>query len=90
VAEEKVSNLKSMTNIEHLEKRVGIIAVEKGFITADQLVEGLKIQVEEDLETGRHRLIGRILVEQKRITQLQLDEVLMSLREKARANPPLA
>jgi hypothetical protein len=64
---------------EHLERRFGVIAVEKGFITADQVVEAIKIQVDEDVEKGRHRLIGRILLEQGLMTLSQIDEVLESL-----------
>jgi hypothetical protein len=61
---------------EHLEKRFGLIAVEKGLITKDQLIEALKIQVYEDIDKGKHRLIGRILLEQGLITVTQIDEIL--------------
>ena len=61
---------------EHLEKRFGILAVEKGFITADQVIEALKIQVMEDIEKGKHRLIGRILLEQGLITLSQINDLL--------------
>jgi hypothetical protein len=64
---------------EHLEKRFGILAVEKGFITADQVIEALKIQVMEDVEKGKHRLIGLILLEQGLISLSQIEEVLQSL-----------
>jgi hypothetical protein len=64
---------------EHLEKRFGVIAVDKGLITPDQLIEALKIQVTEDMEKGKHRLIGRILLEQGLITTEQIDEVLDEL-----------
>jgi hypothetical protein len=63
---------------DHLEKRFGVLAVEKGLITADQVVEALRIQVSEDLEKGKHRLIGRILLEQGLITLAQIDEVLLA------------
>lgn len=43
------------------EKRFGTIAIEKGFITIDQLLDALEIQVREDLSGIKHRLIGRIL-----------------------------
>ena len=43
--------------IEHYEKHFGIIAIEKGFISADDLIEALKIQVNEDIEYKTHRLI---------------------------------
>jgi hypothetical protein len=64
---------------EHLEKRFGILAVEKGFITADQLIEALKIQVMEDIEKGKHRLVGRILLDQGLITLSQIDDLLESI-----------
>ncbi len=69
--------------IEHLEKRFGVTAVKKGFITSDQLVEALAIQVAEDISTGDHDLVGKILFEQGIITIEQIDEVL-----KAMANKP--
>ncbi len=60
----------------HLEKRFGVLAVEKGLITAKQLIEALSLQVMEDIEKGKHRLIGRILLEQGLITLSQIDELL--------------
>ena len=62
------------------QKRFGLIAVEKGFITTDQLVEAIKIQVLEEIEKGKHRLIGAILFEHGFITLRQIDEVLESLQ----------
>jgi hypothetical protein len=64
---------------EHLEKRFGIVAVEKGFVKPDEIVDALKIQVKEDVETGQHRLIGRILLEQGKLNMSQIDEVLEML-----------
>ena len=64
---------------EHLEKRFGILAVEKGFITAGQVIEALKIQVMEDVEKGKHRLIGLILLEQGLISLSQIEDVLQLL-----------
>jgi len=61
---------------EHLEKRFGVIAIEKGFCTADQFVEALKIQVMDDFTSGRHRLVGRILLEQGVLTLKQIDQIL--------------
>jgi len=65
-----------MMETEHLEKRFGVIAVDKGFCTAGQFVEALKIQVMDDLTSGRHRLVGRILLEQGVLTLDQIDQVL--------------
>ncbi len=64
---------------EHLEKRFGVLAVEKGFVTADHVIEALRIQVIEDMQKGKHRLIGRIFLEQGLMTISQIDEVLASI-----------
>jgi hypothetical protein len=64
---------------EHLEKRFGVLAVEKGLITANQVIDALRVQIQEDIEKGTHRLIGRILLEQGLITLPQIDEVLRSM-----------
>lgn len=64
---------------EHLDKRSGVLAVEKGFVTADQVVEALRIQVMEDIEKGEHRIIGRILLEQGLITLPQIDDLLKAI-----------
>ncbi len=68
---------------EHLEKRFGVIAIEKGFIKPEQLLEALNIQVMEDIEHKEHRPIGRILLELGHVTEPQIDEVLNLLWEKA-------
>ena len=62
--------------IEHYEKQFGIIAIEKGFITAENLIETLKIQVEEEVENKTHRLIGEILLDKGYITPTQIQDVL--------------
>jgi predicted transcriptional regulator len=77
--EKKQQVLKGKMKIVHLDKRFGVIALEKGFVTADQVVDALKTQVEEDLSSGTHRLIGRILLEKQAITFSQLDEVLVTM-----------
>jgi hypothetical protein len=56
-------------------KRFGATAVEKGFLTVDQLVAALKIQAIEEIEKGKHRLIGTILFEQGHMTIPQIDEI---------------
>jgi hypothetical protein len=47
-----------------LEKRFGSIAVERGLITIEQLIEALTIQAKENVENGEHRRLGRILLDQ--------------------------
>jgi len=63
----------------HLEKRFGVVAIESGYVTPKEFVDALKIQVLEDIEKGRHRLIGRILLEQGVMTLEQIDQVLGKL-----------
>jgi len=61
------------------EKRFGAIAIEKGFITKEQLIDALSTQVEEEVEQGAHRFIGSILIEKKAINAQQLGAVCMEL-----------
>ena len=62
-----------------LENRFGTQAVRNGFVTIDQLKEGLNLQVEEDIAGKPHRLIGTILLELGHIDKDQLAKVLLSL-----------
>ncbi len=64
---------------EFLDKRFGVTAVEKGFITKEQLFEALKTQITEEIEKKEHRLIGRILYDMEFLTLSQIDEVLDSM-----------
>ena len=59
--------------------RFGVIAVERGFITAEQLFAALKLQVEENLNSASHRLIGMILMDQGLLTLDQIDEILKEM-----------
>ncbi|MDA8123887.1 MAG: hypothetical protein M0009_01685 [Deltaproteobacteria bacterium] len=68
--------------VEHYEKRFGITAVEKGLITADDLVKGLTIQVEEDIRKIPHRLLGEIFFEMGLMTSAQVEEVLSHILKK--------
>ena len=65
--------------IEELEKRFGAIAIEKGFIRIDQLMDALEVQVREELSGIKHRLIGRILFDLKFMTFQQIREVLATM-----------
>jgi len=46
--------------IKHYEKRFGVIAIDKGFITVDDLAKGLTVQVNEDRKNMPHRLLGEV------------------------------
>lgn len=59
--------------------RFGVMAVERGFITPEQLVAALQVQVEGNLRHGEHRLIGMILLDQGLLTLDQIDEILREM-----------
>lgn len=65
--------------IEHYEKRFGIIAVEKGFITPDELIAALTVQVREDIEQGTHRRLGELLLDQDIISADQMEAVVKAI-----------
>jgi len=61
---------------QHLEKRFGVIAIEQGYCSPEQFIDVLKIQLMEDYNQGKHRLVGRILLEQGVMNLDQIDQVL--------------
>jgi len=65
--------------IDHYEKRFGVVAIEMGFITSDELISGLKVQVQEDVELGYHRLIGEIFLDRGDMSEEQIAEVLKEI-----------
>ena len=65
--------------IEVYEKRFGNIAIDMGFITLDELINALEIQVQEEIDKGERRLIGQILLELKVITSDQIKQVLANI-----------
>ena len=67
--------------VEVRDKRFGVIAVEKGFVTKEQLFEALKIQIEEDLQHKTHNLIGVILIGLGFLTHEQADEILLEMKK---------
>ena len=71
--------VKTTAKIEQYEKRFGMIAIEKGYISPEDLNEALKVQVREEIEIGNHRLLGAILLYQDRITAIQIDDVVKTL-----------
>jgi hypothetical protein len=56
-----------------------MVAVEKRFITAHQLVGVTTIRVREDAEGKPHRFIGEILVDLGHMTTSQINEVLREI-----------
>lgn len=68
--------------VEVQDKRFGVIAVDKGFITKEQLFEAMRIQVEEDLSGKPHTLIGIILIRLGYLTREEADEVLVTMKKR--------
>ena len=60
-------------------RRFGVIAVAKGFVTADKLRAAIDLQLQEDLAGKSHRLIGSILFDQDLMTGEQIDAVMNAL-----------
>lgn len=63
----------------HLEKRFGLVAVEKGFVTPEQVREALDIQFTENMAKRKHRFIGTILVDKGYMKHSQISEVLKAM-----------
>ncbi len=57
------------------------IAVDMGFITAEQLTVAIPEQIDDNLADKPHRFIGRILLENRLITNKEMYIVLNELRK---------
>jgi hypothetical protein len=62
-----------------IRKRFGFVAIEKGYITTEQLIEAKKLQVREEIATRRRRFIGEILLELRYMDSSECDEVLREI-----------
>ena len=62
---------------DYRKSRFGCIAVEKGFVTEEELVEAMELQIRDNLKGKGHRLIGTILFELGYMDVKQVDEVLV-------------
>lgn len=57
-------------------KMFGEVALEKGFVTAEQLYQALTLQARDTLEGRPERLLGQILLELGAMNESQIAEVL--------------
>jgi len=62
--------------ITHYEKQFGLIAIRKGFITKEDLLDALSIQIQEDLDLEPHRQVGTILMSLGKMDPGQIEEVV--------------
>jgi len=63
------------------EKRFGDVAVGKKFITLQQLIQAMTIQVQEEAKTGEHRLLGEILIGMGIMNPSQVNKVLSAMKK---------
>ena len=63
------------------DKRFGVIALELKYITVNQLVDAIRVQVKEEVEEGRHLLIGAILFDQGVMSMDQINHVLTIIEQ---------
>ena len=59
--------------------RFGQIAVEKGFVTSEQVKQALLEQIDDDLAQRPHRQLGMILLEKGWMNAQQVEAVLNEL-----------
>ncbi|MDP2643764.1 MAG: hypothetical protein Q8P24_02385 [Desulfobacterales bacterium] len=71
-----------MEKILEYEERFGFTAIKKGFITPEDLIGALSIQVREEIEKGDHRLVGKILLDQDKMSPDQIETVLKAIFQK--------
>ncbi len=63
-------------NKDHYEKRFGLVAIEKGFISGEDLASSLAHQVDDKVNNRPNRLLGKILFGLGVMTAGQIEEVL--------------
>ena len=59
--------------------RFGQIAVEKGYVTPEQVKQAVSEQIDDDMANRPHRLIGRIFLDKGIMTPRQIETVLNEL-----------
>lgn len=65
--------------IETYEKRFGNIAVEKGFVSPENLYRAFEIQTYGDIKNKSYRLIGEILLRKDFLSLEQIEEVVKEI-----------
>jgi len=85
-------SLKHALSIPLPQRRFGFIAIEKGFIKADQLFEALMRQKAQETGGAERRPLGMILKDLGYLSVSQINEVLQTLQQGAesRKNTPSA
>ena len=63
------------------EIRFGNIAISKGFINAEQLVNAINTQIKMEVECREHKLLGEILVDEGVMKESQVKKVLKVMKK---------
>jgi len=61
------------------DRRFGQIAVEKNFVTSEQVKQALLDQIDDNLAQKSHRQLGRILLEKGWMNAQQVEAVLVEV-----------
>ena len=80
---DKEKSLKHAIGIDLPQRRFGFIAIEKGFIKADQLYEALIRQRAQETGRTERRPIGMILKDLGYLSVSQVNEILQILQHEA-------
>ena len=83
VDKDEKKSLKRRKGIELPQRRFGLIALEKGFIKADQLYEALIRQRAQETGGAERRPLGMILKDLGYLTVSQINEIMQTLESKA-------
>ncbi|WP_020678250.1 hypothetical protein [Geopsychrobacter electrodiphilus] len=70
-------------------QRFGKIAVDRGYLLAEQLQQALREQVDDDLVERPHRVLGAICFDHGWMSPRQIDEVLNLMFKMSRTEPEL-
>jgi hypothetical protein len=83
MTKKKEKPLKRASGMDLPERRFGFIAIEKGFIRADQLWEALIKQRAQETGGIERRPLGLILKDLGYLSVSQIDDILQTLKDEA-------
>ncbi len=61
-------------------KRFGYFSIKKGFVTEDQFIEAMRIQISNEQKRDESNSIGQIMKEMGFITEEQINEVISDIK----------
>ena len=70
--------------VQNNQSRIGLLLVDEGFITPNQLQEALRLQKDDPKNLNNHKYLGQILVEKKYIDAEQLQYIMARHDKKTR------